>query len=65
MKKPIYKTGYFYLHVNGQLIWKPNIVVESDPQYFNSPLVVRYWKIENEYDFKEMIIEAQKINNGV
>ncbi len=40
--------GYFYLHTNGDLIWKPAIVVDSEPGYFDSPFVKRVWKIDTE-----------------
>lgn len=35
--------GYYYLHTNGDLIYKPAIVVESDPGYFDSPFVKETW----------------------
>lgn len=58
----MYKPGYYYLHVNGQIIWRRDIIVESDPQYFDSPLVVKYWKVTNESEYKKMITEAKDIN---
>ena len=39
-------SGYYYLHENGSLIYKPSIAVESDPDYFKSPFVKKYWKLE-------------------
>ena len=54
------RKGYYYLHINGQLIFKPDIVVESDPYYFYSPLVRKVWKIENEDQYKEMIQEVER-----
>jgi len=59
------KPGYYYLHTNGQIIWKPFIVVESDPEYFNSPYVVKYWKVKSEEDYIKMVIEAKHIDNGI
>lgn len=38
-------SGYYYLHSNGDLIYKNSIVIESDPQYFDSPFVKRYWEM--------------------
>ncbi len=36
--------GYFYLHSESRdLIYKPAIVVDSDPQYFDSPFVLKHW----------------------
>jgi len=38
--------GYWYLHTNGERIYKPAIVVESGGgarDYFDSPFVVKYW----------------------
>jgi len=40
---------YFYEHANGQVIRKPNIVVDSaggPDQYFDSQFVKRWWKTE-------------------
>ena len=34
---------YFYQHVEGPIIEKPALVVESDPCYFDSPFVLEYW----------------------
>ena len=36
-------TGYYYLHTNGDLIYKPAIVVESEPGYFDSDFVKKFW----------------------
>ncbi len=41
--------GYFYLHTNGDLIYKPAIVVEFDPEHFNSNFVVETWGFAQEY----------------
>jgi hypothetical protein len=40
--------GAYYLHENGDLIWKNAIVFESDPQYFDSPFVKKVWYIPAE-----------------
>lgn len=37
---------YYYLHTNGSLIHKNAVVVESDPQYFDSPFVRKFWRID-------------------
>ena len=35
---------YFYEHVNGETIKKPDIVVAPSPhEYFDSPFVKRWW----------------------
>ena len=39
---------FYYLHTNGDLIHKPAIVVDSDPQYFDSPFVRRVWTVDPE-----------------
>lgn len=36
--------GYVYRHQNSTLHWKPALVVDSDPDYFNSPFVVEVWE---------------------
>lgn len=37
--------GFYYLHTNGDLIFKPAIAVDSS-EYFNSPFVKRVWPID-------------------
>ena len=51
---------YYYLHVNGDLIHKPAMVVESDPDYFDSDMVKRVWQVETEDrdDAWRILIEA-------
>ena len=61
----MYKPGYYYLHVNERIIWKPKIVVEMDPQYFNSDMVVKVWKVENEKEYNQMKIESKQLIAGV
>ena len=39
---------YYYLHTNGDLIHKSAIVVDSDPNYFDSSFVKKFWSIETE-----------------
>lgn len=36
---------YFYEHTNGEIIQKPDIVVDpiGPAEYFNSPFVKRWW----------------------
>jgi len=59
-----FEVGYYYLHINSQIIWKPRIVVESDLDYFNSPFVVKHWKVENNFEFQKMKSEAKAIDSG-
>jgi len=51
---------YYYLHTNGELIYKPAIVVESDTEYFESDCVRKFWPVD--LDQREsayvMLIEA-------
>lgn len=57
------KFGYYYLHSeNKKLIFKPRIVVETDPGYFNSPYVLRVWEISNKEDYNKMIEQAKKLS---
>lgn len=57
-----FKPGYYYLHVNSSIIWKPKLVVEMDKSFFDSPYVVKYWKVETEMDYENMKIEAKKLS---
>lgn len=39
---------YYYLHTNGDLIGKNPVAVDSDPSYFDSPFVKRWWLVDTE-----------------
>lgn len=39
---------FYYLHTNGNLIGRNPIVVDSDPEYFNSDFVRKVWEINTE-----------------
>lgn len=60
-----FNPGYYYLHTNSQVIWKPFSVVDSDPEYFNSPYVIQNWRVETLTDYQQMMKEAKRIDNGV
>lgn len=45
---------YYYLHINGDIIRKPLCVVDCETEYFNSPLVRKYWLIDT--DKKDEVI---------
>jgi len=60
-----FKPGYYYLHTSSQVVWKPFIVVDSDPDYFNSPHVVNHWKVETVFDYQYMMKKAKRLDNGV
>lgn len=60
--KSDFKPGYYYLHVNSNIIWKSKIVAEADESYFDSPYVVKYWKVETETDYENMKIEAKELS---
>ncbi len=61
------RNWYYYLHVNGQLIGKNPIVVESDPEYFNSKFVVKYWKIDMEKpeQMNDMMKEVRNLKQKI
>jgi len=58
MNKP--KTWYYYLHTNGDLIGKNPVVVDSDPEYFDSPFVRIVWRVDltDRGSTWKMILEA-------
>ena len=41
----INNDGFYYLHTDGNLIFKPSIVVD-DPSYFDSPFVKKVWRLD-------------------
>jgi len=53
------KEGYYYLYTNGNIIYKSMVVVDKDNEveYFDSPFVVKYWRITTEEEYAMMIIE--------
>jgi len=57
-----WQEGYYYLHVNGQILWKPSILVDSDPNYFDSPYVVKYWYIDSQMSYNRMKVEAKELS---
>jgi len=59
-----WRDGYYYLHTNGQIIWKPAVVKEYDPEYFESPFVVKYWRVRNIMEFDKMKVEAKDLTEG-
>jgi hypothetical protein len=58
---------YYYLHENGDLILKLPIVVESDPEYFNSPFVRKVWTIDmsERASIWRFILEAIMLNASI
>lgn len=39
------QAGFYYLHANGNLIFKPASVVNYDSDYFSSPFVRKVWRV--------------------
>jgi hypothetical protein len=54
---------YWYLHINGELIQKNAQVVDSMGvnDYFDSPMVVKYWKVYTEEDLEDVKREVELI----
>jgi hypothetical protein len=54
------EKGFYYLHTNGDLIFKPASVVEHDSEYFSSPFVKKVWMIETKErkDAWKLILES-------
>lgn len=53
--------GYYYLHTNSDLIYKPATVIDSDPNYFDSPFVRKFWPItlSERGDAYTLLLDAQ------
>ena len=58
---------YYYLHENGEIIGKSPIVVENDPEYFNSDFVKKVWKINltNREDAWKLCPDATYLNANI
>lgn len=61
MSQPI----YYYLHTNGQLIPRNPTVVDSDPDYFNSPFVKRFWFVNDRLSSWRMVLEALALGANI
>jgi len=57
------KEGYYYLHTNGNIIYKPPAVMigTTESDYFDSPFVVRYWYIITEEAYEKMIDDIKDL----
>lgn len=51
---------YYYLHENGQVIWKSARVTDNDPDYFVSPFVKKVWEIRTSEDLMGLIAEINE-----
>lgn len=58
--RPQIEKGFYYLHAEGDLIYKPITVVDSDPDYFKSSFVKKFWKMNFSYrvDAWQVVLEA-------
>lgn len=59
-QRAVKRPYYIYLHTNGQLFMKPAIAVEMDPSYFDSPYVVRFWKIQCVADLENVMLYLEE-----
>ena len=52
--------GFYYLHTDGNLIFKPASMVDYDPHYFDSPFIKKVWRLDfkNRFDAWRLILEA-------
>jgi hypothetical protein len=60
----VFKEGYYYLHVNGQLIYKSAYGVDAmgAEEYFDSPYVVKYWYVKSEMSLNMVKVEAKELS---
>lgn len=65
LRKQIRK-GYYYLHTNGELNFKNEAVMTfiTPIDYFDSPLVKRWWHITTRNDHDKMIKEIEEIKEN-
>jgi len=56
---------YYYLHINGSLIPRNPFVVDSDPLYFESDFVRKFWRINNKEEYDIMMKECAKLTTQV
>jgi len=57
-----YKPGFYYLNaITNQLIWRPMVVLEEDPDFMNEPHVWRSWIVTFENQYEEMLREVDEL----
>lgn len=61
------KHFYYYLHINGQLIYKNAFSVDSigASEYFEGGFVKKYWKLKTREDVDIMLSEAIELGANV
>lgn len=52
---------YYYLHENGEVIWKPPEVTVNDPDYFVSPYVKKVWTIRTFADLGNFMVDLREM----
>lgn len=58
-------NGYYYLHTNGNLIYKNAYVVDSDPDYFDSPFVKKWWRFDSTERQNAWAIMLESLASGL
>jgi len=56
------RDGYWYQHINGELIFKAAWAVDSigPHDYFDSPFVNRWWKVKAGEPYPEALADLMK-----
>jgi hypothetical protein len=67
MTEKEFLPGYYYLHRNGGMVFKPKVVMTNieKSEYFDSPFVVKFWYIETEEEYEKMMEEVNKLKKGI
>jgi len=52
---------YYYLHENGEVIWKPAGVTVNAPDYFDSPFVKKLWTIRTFEDQMRFMLDLKEM----
>lgn len=57
-----YKPGFYYLNaITNQLIWRPLVVIEEDPDFMREPHIWRSWIVHFEDQYELMIKEVDEL----
>lgn len=61
------KEGYYYLHTNGNVIYKPMSVLfnTTAAEYFDSPFVIKYWYVKTKEGRAKMVKELKAMERGL
>lgn len=57
-----YKPGFYYLNaITNQLIWRPLVVIEEEPDFVREPHIYQSWIVNFENEYENMLHEVDEL----